>query len=206
MIIGSAGQDGRILSAQLRAAGQPVVGFDAAGGSQLPVADAAQLASTLKALQPSSVFYLAAVHHSAEAEHEKPGALFRASTAVHLDAPVAVLDALAEVCPDARFFYAASSHVFGAPEHEPQNEATPFKPSTIYAITKAAGARASAFYRRRGLHASVGILYNHESPLRPPGFLTRRVILAAREARRAQEEGRPFTLELGALAQVVDWS
>ncbi|MBL8955131.1 MAG: GDP-mannose 4,6-dehydratase, partial [Myxococcaceae bacterium] len=59
--------------------------------------------------------------------------------------------------------------------------------------------------RTRGLHASVGILYNHESQLRPDKFLTRRVVLGARAARAAKDAGKPYRLELGSLSATVDW-
>ncbi len=219
LVIGAGGQDGRILTDLLLTKGRPVVGFDrgvcvshAPGHlrtelAPLELADGAAVRARVRELQPWAIFYLAAVHHSAEDDRGDERALFAQSTAVHLAYAVELLDALRGGCRDGRFFYAASSHLFGRPEAEPQSEATAYRPVSVYGITKAAGAQATAYYRaQHGLHASVGILYNHESPLRPERFLTRKVVLGARAAKAARAAGRPYQLELGSLSDVVDWS
>lgn len=219
LVVGARGQDGRILSAQLLAVGRPVLGLDlgsatlrapsAAPRSEEPLdlLDGAAVRERVRAVQPWAIFYLAAFHHSAEDKREDDRVLFAKSTEVHLDAAVQLLDAMRAGCSDARFFYAASSHVFGTPATEPQNEETPFRPNSIYAITKAAGVNVTAYYRKsHGLHASSGILYNHESQLRAEKFLTRRVILGARAARAAREKGERYVLELGSLSDTVDWT
>ncbi len=114
---------------------------------------------------------------------------------------VNVLDALRRHAPACRAFYAGSSHMFGRPAVSPQNETTPFAPRSPYAITKVAGAHVAALYRDRGMHVSVGILYNHESALRGPQFVSQRIV---RGAKRAAND-RTFELVLGDLSAVVDW-
>jgi GDPmannose 4,6-dehydratase len=92
--------------------------------------------------------------------------------------------------------------MFGEPDVSPQSESTPWRPQSPYAITKTAGAEATGYYRRHhGLHASVGILYNHESPLRAPRFLSRRIA----EAARASRQDERVILEIADLSSRVDW-
>jgi GDPmannose 4,6-dehydratase len=92
--------------------------------------------------------------------------------------------------------------MFGLPATPTQDETTPYVPRNPYAITKAAGARICALYREQHrLHASVGILYNHESPLRGPRFVTQRIVRGAWCARK----DRSHTMRIGSLSTVVDW-
>ncbi len=96
----------------------------------------------------------------------RSGAVRRLDLALHLDAAVNLLDGLRRECSDGRFFYAASSHLFGASSSALQDEQTPMAARACCSsrITKAAGAQATRYYRQRhDLHASVGILFNQYS-------------------------------------------
>src|SRR5260221_13645628 len=87
-----------------------------------------------------------------------------------------------------------------------QSEATPLEPRCAYGITKVAGMPACRFYRERyGLHASVGILYNHESTYRARKFVSQRIVHGALYALAAKRAGRPYKLVVGNLASVADW-
>lgn len=216
LIVGSAGQDGRILRDQLRARSIEVVGLDRGGlelagvAIELPatvdLAQRSEVADLVRRVAPDAVFYLAAFHHSSEDAFETDLVdLFRQSVAVHVDGWVHLLDAIRAHAPAARVFYAASSHVFGSPAASIQDESTPFAPDNAYGITKAAGVQIGRFFRQRGLHVSSGILYNHESPLRPARFVSQRIVLGAVAAAEAMREGRVYTLELGSLSAIVDW-
>ena len=78
-----------------------------------------------------------------------------------------VLAALRQVAPECRFYFAASSEMFGKVRETPQTELTPFHPRSAYGISKVAGYELTRNYREAyGLHATSGILYNHESPRR----------------------------------------
>ena len=104
--------------------------------------------------------------------------------------------------PGARLLYAASSHVFGDALVSPQNERTPLQPRCVYGITKVSGIHACRFYRRtHGVKASVGILYNHESPRRRPDFFSQKIVRAAVAIQRKQQS----KLIVGNLAARVDW-
>jgi GDPmannose 4,6-dehydratase len=211
VIIGSAGQDGRILF-EHRSRDCAVLGLDVGIVTSHELADVApthpislqnraEVANLLERVSPDEIYYLAAHHHSAE-EHPDETAEMRAGLDVHVTGLLHVLEGIRAHSPQCRLFYAGSSQMFGRPASAPQDEATPFAPRNPYAITKVAGAQTCALYRERhGVHASVGILYNHESPLRGPRFVTTRIVSGAREARR----NPAFKLVLGSLSAVVDW-
>lgn len=216
LVIGSGGQDGTLISRQLLAAGFQVFGLTRGGWSRstpplppgLPatVENREALERCMQVILPDEVYYLAAFHHSSEETVvEDTPALLAKSIAVHVNGFVNVLEALARTKADARTFYAASSHVFGEPGASPQDEFTPFAPVSLYGITKSAGVEVARYYRRRGLHVSTGILYNHESPLRAEKFVTQRIVRGAIRAARAKSRGDVPLLELGNLSARVDW-
>lgn len=87
-----------------------------------------------------------------------------------------MLEAMRLECPDARFYQASSSEMFGLVQEERQSERTPFYPRSPYAAAKLYAHWTTVNYRESfGLHASSGILFNHESPLRGIEFVTRKV-------------------------------
>ncbi len=87
-----------------------------------------------------------------------------------------ILSAIKEKSPQCRFYFAASSEMFGKVRETPQNEETPFYPRSPYGISKVAGFDLTRNYREAyNLHASSGILFNHESPRRGFEFVTRKV-------------------------------
>ena len=87
-----------------------------------------------------------------------------------------VLEMVRQACPQARFYQASSSEMYGLIQEPMQSEATPFYPRSPYAVAKLYGHWMTVNYRESfGMHASSGILFNHESPLRGLEFVTRRV-------------------------------
>jgi GDPmannose 4,6-dehydratase len=87
-----------------------------------------------------------------------------------------VLEAIRLECPDARFYQASSSEMYGLIQESMQSETTPFYPRSPYAVAKLYGHWITINYRESyGIHASSGILFNHESPLRGIEFVTRKV-------------------------------
>ena len=113
-----------------------------------------------------------------------------------------MLEAMREVCPDARFYQASSSEMFGKVREVPQNESTPFYPRSPYGVAKAYGHFITVNYRESyDLHATSGILFNHESPRRGLEFVTRKITWHAA----AIKQGRAGELHLGNLDAERDW-
>lgn len=113
-----------------------------------------------------------------------------------------LLSVVQKVAPHCRFYFAGSSEMFGKAEQVPQNEHTPFHPRSSYGISKVCGFELTRNYREAyQLHASSGILFNHESPRRGFEFVTRKItsgiarILA----------GKTKELKLGNLDAKRDW-
>ncbi len=87
-----------------------------------------------------------------------------------------ILEAIRLECPHTRFYQASSSEMYGLIQEEMQSETTPFYPRSPYAVAKLYGHWLTVNYRESyGMHASSGILFNHESPLRGIEFVTRKV-------------------------------
>ena len=101
-----------------------------------------------------------------------------------------------------RFYQASTSELFGNAEVSPQNETTPFRPASPYAAAKLYAYWVTRNYRDAyGMHASNGILFNHESPLRGKNFVTRKITSAAA----AYKRGEKKLLKLGNLNAKRDW-
>lgn len=113
-----------------------------------------------------------------------------------------MLEAIRFLAAPVRFYHASSSECFGDLGSTPANEATPFRPRSPYAVAKASAHWMVANYREAyGLYACSGILFNHESPLRPARFVTRKIADAAMRIAKGDAE----KLVLGRLDIVRDW-
>lgn len=113
-----------------------------------------------------------------------------------------VLEAVRLEAPQARFYQASSSEMFGRIQNPVQSEVTPFYPRSPYAVAKLYAHWLTVNYRESfGLHASSGILFNHESPLRGIEFVTRKVTDAVARIKL----GRQSKLELGNIDAKRDW-
>lgn len=211
LIIGAAGQDGRLLARLLLDRAYSVRGWIRREPAVTPLCectqtDIMQLASVekeLSSLLPDEIYYLAAFHHATEDTVEESVAeVLRRSFNVHVFGLLNVLQAMEACCPRSRLFYAASSHVFGRPVAESQNEKTPLWPNSAYGISKAAGIRCCQLWRRqKNMFAATGILFNHESSLRRPSFLSQKIVRGALQS----QHDPTYKLVLGDLDARVDW-
>lgn len=210
LIIGCHGQDGRYLWRFLRNFGYDITGIHRGGvvGASMegfPAVDirrADDVRRLLGAAAPDELYYLAAYHQSSEDRPVETQDLLLTSFAINTLGLVNVLAAMQTQAPAARLFYAASSHAFGYPAGPVQDETTPFNPVSPYGISKAAGIQVCRYFRSdRAVFASAGILYNHESPLRPPNFLSRKIVRAAVRI----SKGRQDKVSVGDLDALVDW-
>jgi GDPmannose 4,6-dehydratase len=159
--------------------------------------DLSGLIRTMEAVKPDEVYNLAAqsfVHSS----WQQP-ILTGQVTALGVGN---VLEAVRIARPGARFYQASSSEMFGKVQHPVQSEATPFYPRSPYAVSKLYGHWLTVNYRESfGLHASSGILFNHESPLRGIEFVTRKVTDGVARIRL----GLASELRLGNIDAKRDW-
>ncbi|HYA41075.1 MAG TPA: GDP-mannose 4,6-dehydratase [Syntrophobacteraceae bacterium] len=114
-----------------------------------------------------------------------------------------ILEAIRQEVTQCRFFFAATSEIFGDPLENPQKETTPWNPQNPYAAAKLYALNLVRIYRSAyGLFTCAGILFNHESPRRGENYVTRKIARAAARIARGRERG----LVLGSLAPKRDWS
>lgn len=204
IIIGSSGQDGKILFSYLKKKGYEVIGIDRRSSGQLniDISDKEEVYRLVKKIKPDHVYFLAAYHKSAQDLIEDYATEFDSSFDVNVLALVNFLEGIRRFSIKTRIFYAASSLMFGGRGSIKKTEKDFFHPDSIYAITKAAGADICRFYRdKHGVFASVGILFNHESEYRTDNFVFMKVIKGAL----AIKNGRAEKIMLGDLKAKVDW-
>ena len=214
LITGIAGQDGSYLAELLLDKGYEVFGI--VRGSPLApypnlqrvrehvqllqgdLLDQMTLLDAITKAQPDELYNLAATSF-VPASWRQP-VMTAQFTAVGV---TSMLEAVRITQPDLRVYQASTSEIFGATTESPQTEETPFVPRNPYAVAKLYGHLMVSTYRDRyGLHASSGIAYNHESPRRPPEFVTRKVTRTAA----AISLGLADELRLGDLEATRDWS
>lgn len=151
----------------------------------------------LKASAPDEVYFLAG-QSSVGLSFEQPAETIQSTTLGALN----MLEASRMFDKRIRLYHAGSSECFGDTAGEPATETTPFKPRSPYAVAKASAFWLVDNYREAyGLYACTGILFNHESPLRPTRFVTQKIIQATKRIASGSSE----TLELGRLDIARDW-
>src|SRR4051812_18332481 len=159
--------------------------------------DPTSLARVLEKSQPDEVYNLAAMSF-VPTSWEQP-VLTAEFTAVGV---TRMLDAIRQVCADARFYQASSSEMFGKVRAVPQSEETPFHPRSPYGVAKVYGHYITVNYRESyNLFACSGILFNHEGPRRGLEFVTRKITHAVARIRL----GMASELRLGNLQAKRDW-
>jgi GDPmannose 4,6-dehydratase len=212
LVIGAGGQDGTFLTELLAQRGDKVVcvsrdkiwSAPAENWEALDILKLEQVLWLIQKTQPAECYYLPAFHHSAEDASLSSGdpQLFERSYAVHVRGLIHFLHAIVQASKHTRLFYAASSHVFGSPSAQPQNESTPLNPENVYGITKTMAIHCCRHFRNElGVFASAGILYNHESHLRPAKFLSQKIVRGVL----AFQRDKTKKLALGDLNAIVDW-
>lgn len=158
--------------------------------------DGLSLYHLLKQIQPSEVYNLAAQSHVG-VSFENPVS----TVDINCVGTMSLLEAVRFLDNPCRFYQASSSEMFGSAP-PPQNEQTPFHPRSPYACSKVFCYHQTINYREAyGIHASNGILFNHESPLRGETFVTRKVTRAASRIKMGLQD----TLKLGNLDAQRDW-
>jgi GDPmannose 4,6-dehydratase len=213
LITGITGQDGSYLAELLLDKGYEVHGMvrrastekfdriehlrDRITLHQGDLLDHRSLTDTMRASAPDEIYNLAAMSFVAVSWIQPT--LTAEFTGVGV---TRVLEAMREVCPEARFYQASSSEMFGKVLEVPQTESTPFYPRSPYGVAKAYGHFITVNYRESyDLHATSGILFNHESPRRGLEFVTRKITWHAA----AIKHGLRKNMSLGNLDAERDW-
>jgi GDPmannose 4,6-dehydratase len=213
LITGITGQDGSYLADLLLDQGYEVHGMvrrastekferlehlrDRITLHQGDLLDQRSLVDALRASDPDEIYNLAAMSFVAVSWIQPT--LTAEFTGVGV---TRILEAMREAAPEARFYQASSSEMFGKVRETPQNEGTPFYPRSPYGVAKVYGHHITVNYRESyGLHATSGILFNHESPRRGLEFVTRKITWHAA----AIKLGKLDTLRLGNLDAKRDW-
>jgi GDPmannose 4,6-dehydratase len=213
LITGITGQDGSYLAELLLDKGYDVHGMvrrssterferiehlrDRITLHQADLLDQRSLVDALRSAAPSEIYNLAAMSFVAVSWIQPT--LTAEFTGVGV---TRLLEAVREVCPEARFYQASSSEMFGKVKEVPQNETTAFYPRSPYGVAKVYAHFITVNYRESyGLHATNGILFNHESPRRGREFVTRKITWHAA----AIKLGLATKLRLGNLDAQRDW-
>jgi GDPmannose 4,6-dehydratase len=213
LITGVTGQDGSYLAELLLDKGYDVHGMvrrastekfdriehirDRITLHQGDLLDQRSLVDALRASKPSEIYNLAAMSFVAVSWIQPTLTAEFTGTGV-----TRMLEAMREVCPEARFYQASSSEMFGKVLEVPQTETTPFYPRSPYGVAKAYGHFITVNYRESyDLHATSGILFNHESERRGLEFVTRKITWHAA----AIKHGLLKELRLGNLDAERDW-
>jgi GDPmannose 4,6-dehydratase len=213
LITGITGQDGSYLAELLLEKGYDVHGMVRRASTekfdriehirekitlhQGDLLDQRSLVDTLRASRPSEIYNLAAMSFVAVSWVQPTLTAEFSGVGV-----TRMLEAMREVCPDARFYQASSSEMFGKVLEVPQTETTPFYPRSPYGVAKAYGHFITVNYRESyDLHATSGILFNHESARRGLEFVTRKITWHAA----AIKHGLAEELRLGNLDAERDW-
>jgi len=213
LITGITGQDGSYLADLLLAKGYRVCGMVRRSSTenfqriehcreqlelfQADLLDGTSLLRLLAEVQPDEVYNLAAMSF-VPTSWQQP-VLTGEFTALGV---TRMLDAVRQVCPQARFYQASSSEMFGKVQEVPQRESTPFYPRSPYGVAKVYGHYLTVNYRESyGLFACSGILFNHESPRRGLEFVTRKITHGVARIK----HGLDRELRLGNLQSKRDW-
>jgi GDPmannose 4,6-dehydratase len=213
LITGITGQDGSYLAELLLERGYAVHGMVRRASTekfdriehlreritlhQGDLLDQRSLVDTLRAAKPDEVYNLAAMSFVAVSWVQPT--LTAEFTGVGV---TRMLEAVREACPEARFYQASSSEMFGKVREVPQTESTPFYPRSPYGVAKAYGHFITVNYRESyDLFACSGILFNHESPRRGLEFVTRKITWHAAAIR----HGLRDHIALGNMDAERDW-
>jgi len=209
-VTGIGGQDGRYLAHRLLDEGVEVhaLAHEAEPPPDLPGVElhlgdltrADDVRRLVLDLAPDEIYNLAALS-SVGRSWEEPALTFAINGTAAAELLGTALQVRERTGKDVRFVQASSAEIFGSPDRSPQDEDTPIRPVNPYGEAKAFAHHQVEVFRAKGLHACAAILYNHESPLRPKQFVTRKITSTVA----AISRGEVDRLVLGNLEARRDW-
>ena len=210
VIIGSNGQDGKLLSECFDNSTNWIFQISKNqtkknGETIFPHIDITKkniVKNFIKDIRPNEIYYLASHHHNSEYDQNHNLEEFRISYQINVQSYLYFLDGIRFYSPFSKIFYSSSSHIFGEPLHSPQNEDTPFNPTTIYGLNKLNAIYLSRLYKKNyKIFSSIGIMYTHESKYRKSYFLSKKIIRSAINIKKGIEN----SLEIANPNSVIDW-
>ena len=211
LITGVSGQDGTILASMLASQGYSVVGMVKPGTEysrllryapsvevvEIDLADHAGIRSVISSVSPSHMWNFGGFTAPGDSWDHSDEVF-----AVNVDSVRVMLESLLGLCESPRFFQASSASIFEGVDRAPQSESMQPEPKSPYAVSKLKAMQLVSTARNdSGLFGVSGILYNHESPLRGVGFVTRKVSHAVAQI----SAGLQDCLELGNIEVARDW-
>jgi len=205
LIYGISGQDGYYAAKLLQSKGYEIHGISHSKPALLPdvgftqadlAGDERAYLEPLHNFAPDEIYYLAGIN-SHQKVIENPTLAFR----VNALAPIAIMQEISSNAPKARFFHASSAYIFEAKPGRVNEETAPL-PNSAYGISKLSSHLMTRQFRKEGLFACNGILFNHESPKRQADFVTRKITRAAAAISLGMQQEK---LALGNLDAQRDW-
>lgn len=194
LITGIRGQDGSYLSELLDKKEYEVVGTSR---ENINLSSLDEVKKLIKKERPDEFYHLAG--------HSSVGTSFKDEFDImnsNVNGTHHILASILEFAPECRFFFAASAEMFGHSKETPQNERTHHHPASPYGISKTTSFNLTRYYREiHGIHASSGILFNHESPRRGENFVTRKITMSVAKIKL----GMLDFMELGNIEGRRDW-
>ncbi len=211
LIIGSEGQDGKLLNLLLTSKGYEVWGI----GRQITPHSKNYLSFDLATdnfsiiedhivkQKPSEIYYVAAFHQSSQEDNKAANFDFiERSIKVNQTGFIQIMEICRTHQPEAKIMYTSSSLIFSGSNNQVQNENTPHEPRCIYSVTKCAAMEAAKYYRSNyNLFVSIGIMYNHESVFRKDYFLSKKIINESKQL----IENKIKSITIGDLSAQTDW-
>jgi GDPmannose 4,6-dehydratase len=210
LITGIRGQDGTFLASHLQNRGYQVFGTSTRQDlknaetkvESVDIRDPTAVSSLIKLKSPDEIYHLAAHFNSSENQPKNDYEAYSATYEANVKPTLNILESVYRHSPTSKVFFASSAQIFGEPASSPQNEQTRTNPHNLYAITKLLATNLCHYYREnRHIFASVGILFNHESPMRRESFLSKKVVRTAVRIKK----GEARELKIGSLETGVDW-
>jgi GDPmannose 4,6-dehydratase len=159
-----------------------------------------QIKELLNELRPDEIYHLAATHYSSQTSTDDDNSsiqLFNENVASTLN----LLTAMSKYSDQTRCVLAGSCLMFDASDTSPQNETTQYETKSMYGLSKITENNIGKYIRNRGLHVSMAIFYNHESPRRADSFVTKKIV----KNMVLFKQGKIDTFELGDLDSTKDW-
>jgi GDPmannose 4,6-dehydratase len=199
IIVGSDGQDGKILSSFLSKKSYSVIGLNK---DNFDIYNFQNVKNLIKKEIPTEVYFLAAFHNSSEDKLASEINLFTKSFETNTFALINFLESIREHSNKTKLFYASSSLIYESNENELINEKSIISPLCPYSISKIAASNACKLYRSKyEIFASVGILFNHESFYRKKNFVSKKISSTIVDILK----GLTNELTIGNIDAVVDW-